>query len=240
MRSTNPVTVSVLSLALALVSAISASAQAGFRNGGVAPRGVPASVTSFGFGGRPGFHGVPPSVTSLGFGANRVIPPRTPLGFGAPLRLHNRPFVFPNRRRFIGRSPFLGVVAVPYAYPFPAYMGDNAPEYMDDPPSPDAQSQRDEAARQRLEEDYRAQLNSRDQQAQPSEPVRAQPSTVLIFKDGHQIEVGNYAIVGTTLYDLSGGHSRKVELADLDLEATLKENDQRGVEFQLPAGTNLD
>ncbi len=31
---------------------------------GTAIHGVPPSVTSFGFGGNPGFHGVPPSVTS--------------------------------------------------------------------------------------------------------------------------------------------------------------------------------
>jgi hypothetical protein len=113
---------------------------------------------------------------------------------------------------------------------------------MDDPPSADAENQRDYDARQQLDDDYRTELYSeRRQQPPPSaEPVTAQPSTVLVFKDGHQLEVENYAIVGTTLYDLSDGRSRKVQLADLDLGATLKENDQRGVEFQLPAGTKLD
>jgi hypothetical protein len=63
---------------------------------------------------------------------------------------------------------------------------------------------------------------------------------VLIFKDGHQVEVANYAIVGATLYDLSGGRSKKIQLAELDLPATVKENDQRGVEFQLPAQAKLN
>jgi hypothetical protein len=58
--------------------------------------------------------------------------------------------------------------------------------------------------------------------------------TLLIFKDGHQMEVGNYAIVGTTLFDLTPGHQRRIALADLDLSATRLQNDNRGVVFQLP------
>lgn len=66
------------------------------------------------------------------------------------------------------------------------------------------------------------------------EPQPVQPLTVLIFKDGHKLEVGNYAIVGTTLFDLTPGHPRKIALADLDLDATQKQNDDRGIVFQLP------
>ena len=71
-------------------------------------------------------------------------------------------------------------------------------------------------------------------QADPPSPEPAREPTLLVFKDGHQLEVGNYAIVGTTLFDLSPGHTRKVPLADLDLEATQKQNDNRGVTFQIP------
>lgn len=66
------------------------------------------------------------------------------------------------------------------------------------------------------------------------EPQPVQPLTVLVFRDGHKLEVGNYAIVGTTLFDLTSGHPRKIALADLDLDATQKQNDDRGVVFQLP------
>jgi len=65
-------------------------------------------------------------------------------------------------------------------------------------------------------------------------PEPPQPPTTLVFKDGHQVEVGNYAIVSQTLYDLTPGHPRKIALADLDLPATEKQNDDRGVAFQLP------
>lgn len=61
-----------------------------------------------------------------------------------------------------------------------------------------------------------------------------QQPTMLIFKDGRTLEVGNYAIVGQTLFDLTPGHPRKIALADLDLEATRQQNEDRGVTFQLP------
>jgi hypothetical protein len=66
------------------------------------------------------------------------------------------------------------------------------------------------------------------------EEESTQPPTTLVFKDGHQVEVGNYAIVSQTLYDLTPGHPRKIALADLDLPATQKQNDDHGVVFQLP------
>lgn len=69
---------------------------------------------------------------------------------------------------------------------------------------------------------------------EPPEPVVAQPSTVLVFKDGHRSEVVNYAIVGDTLFDFSGERARRIPIADLDIAATQKANDAAGVEFKLP------
>jgi hypothetical protein len=66
------------------------------------------------------------------------------------------------------------------------------------------------------------------------------PPTLLIFKDGHSVEVGNYAIQGATLFDLTPGHRRKIAIADLDLEATRRQNDERGVTFQLPQSTRVN
>jgi hypothetical protein len=76
--------------------------------------------------------------------------------------------------------------------------------------------------------------DAEDSSASDAAPEPPQPPTTLVFKDGHQIEVSNYAIVNQTLFDLTPGHSRKVALADLDLTATEKQNDDRGVVFQLP------
>ena len=73
-----------------------------------------------------------------------------------------------------------------------------------------------------------------DNRAVSSEPQPVQPLTILVFKDGHKLEVGNYAIVGVTLFDMTPGHPRKIAVTDLDLDATQKQNDDRGVVFQLP------
>jgi hypothetical protein len=67
----------------------------------------------------------------------------------------------------------------------------------------------------------------------PESVVALQP-TILIFKDGHKQQIGNYAIVGANLYDLTPGRRQKVAIADLDLVATQKANDDEGNEFKLP------
>src|SRR5262249_29180541 len=72
-----------------------------------------------------------------------------------------------------------------------------------------------------------------DEANAPAEPDDS-PATVFVFKDGHQIETKNYAIMGQTLYDLSGSALKKVQLKDLDSAATLKANDDRGVQVKLP------
>lgn len=62
-------------------------------------------------------------------------------------------------------------------------------------------------------------------------------STVLIFRDQRRQEVRNYAIVGNTLWNFSPQHTEKIPLADLDVAATEKTNEDRGVTFRVP-GTN--
>jgi hypothetical protein len=66
----------LLAFAVGLVSILlilPAPSQRPFRRARIWPtiHGVAPSVTSFGFGGSPGFHGVPPSVTSLS--ATRIL-----------------------------------------------------------------------------------------------------------------------------------------------------------------------
>lgn len=87
----------------------------------------------------------------------------------------------------------------------------------------------------------------RDSIDQPSDaaavaapPPPDQPPTLLIFKDGRQLELQNYAIVGSMLYDLTPGHRTRIALADLDLASTAKQNDDRGIDFQLPVHTDTN
>lgn len=77
-------------------------------------------------------------------------------------------------------------------------------------------------------------LATKAEEPAASPVVSAQPATVLIFKDGRRLEVGNYAIVGTYLFDLTPGHRMKIDLSDLDLPATQKANDDEGIDFTLP------
>jgi hypothetical protein len=59
-------------------------------------------------------------------------------------------------------------------------------------------------------------------------------STVLVFRDGHQQEVTNYAIMGQTVY-VFDSRKQKIGLGDLDVPATIKLNDDRGIDFHIPS-----
>jgi hypothetical protein len=95
----------------------------------------------------------------------------------------------------------------------------------------------DEVARLREEQEMRAYAppapapppKSKSQAEQ--EPARP---TALVFRDQRIEEVKNYAIVGQTLWIFSERRARKVPLAELDLPATTKLNDERGVDFRVP------
>jgi len=72
-------------------------------------------------------------------------------------------------------------------------------------------------------------------QASHQEATAAIPSTVLVFRDQRKQEVQNYAIVGQTLWIFSPERTQKVPLADVDIDATQKANDARGVDFRVPS-----
>jgi hypothetical protein len=207
--------------------------------------GTPASVTSPGFGGRA-INGPPASVTSLG---PRGYAPNSRVTFSmsnAPRsgndhhRRHHHVDYFP---------PLAYAVPVPYAVDIVAADGStDGSNYDDDDASPDDRDpnyqggptifdRRGSGAASYIPPVSnlprpRA-LQSADLSSVDPEPPQA--PTLLVFKDGRKLEVGNYAIIGATLFDLTPGHARKIALADLDLEATLKENDDRGVTFQIPS-----
>ena len=66
------------------------------------------------------------------------------------------------------------------------------------------------------------------------------PPAVLVFRDGHQEEAAKYTIVGTAIwiktdYWSTGSWARKIPIADLNLDATLHLNQERGAKFNLPS-----
>lgn len=214
--------------------------------------GVPASVTSFGFGGNISpAPGVPASVTSLGPNGFDFVPPvngRCCFNTFFPghqfsslpedqfrSRLNLRSL---NRHHHFGPL-FVPAVSVPYPYPVAvpyAVGGDEQDEdYASDSSVTDRLSSRPARPRQERKESEGAFAPESERSASVPEAVAAQPSTVLIFKDGHKLDVENYAIVGETLFEFSDGLTHKFQLADLDLPATQKANEDRGVEFHAPS-----
>jgi hypothetical protein len=76
-----------------------------------------------------------------------------------------------------------------------------------------------------------------------AEPPSELPPAVLVFRDGHKEEIGKYVIVAATIYTSadhwsSGSWTRKVQIVQLDVPATLKLNHERGTKFSLPSGPN--
>jgi hypothetical protein len=71
--------------------------------------------------------------------------------------------------------------------------------------------------------------------------TKKMPPTVLVYRDGHTEELTNYSIIGSSIYTKSdywtnGAWTRTIQIADLDIPSTLKQNQQRGVQFDLPSG----
>lgn len=95
-----------------------------------------------------------------------------------------------------------------------------------------------EVAQLREEQDY-AQAPARPAPAPaPQPPVQAKAQedlpVVVVFLDKHIREVKSYAVANEMLVVLDGDKRTKFPLADIDLAATMKLNDERGVDFQIP------
>ena len=129
--------------------------------------------------------------------------------------------------------------AVP-TYDAPAYMADHDTGVQNDLYR--LQAELDQVRQQQAAQAERQQyaMNTPTDTPRPIPATRPRqetpaPPTVLIFRDGHQAEVHNYAVVGQVLWIFSEERAHKVALADLDLDATRKANEERGVEFAVQA-----
>jgi len=156
-----------------------------------------------------------------------------------------RPFFGPGfHHRFFHPSPSWG-----YAYPlsYGYYGGDYS--YQPDPYAASAYAmanslnERDQELQQQvdsLREDVARLTGAIESGYGTSAPAPApaprEPATptLLIFRDGTKQEVENYAIVGATVWLFSEQRARKVPLSSLDVEATARANDERGLSFRAP------
>jgi len=146
---------------------------------------------------------------------------------------------FPRQRFFYGVSPWLSYGYPGYYSPYYDdfdYSQDNSqPGYdysggYDDQSGQMAQDQID-----RLEGEV-AELREQRSPARPASPAKPEirASTVLVFRDQHAREVQNYAIVGDTLWVFDAQKATKIPVASLDIPASTKANDDRGIDFRLP------
>jgi len=89
----------------------------------------------------------------------------------------------------------------------------------------------DEVARLREEKESREEAR-----AKPGQENRSEPSTptLLVFRDKHTQEVQNYAVVGGTLWIFNERRATKLPLSWLNIDATTKANENRGVDFRVP------
>jgi hypothetical protein len=184
-----------------------------------------------------------PATTSRGFGG---VPHA---GFRSGAGFHRRPFPgsFPGRPFFRHgfRPRFYGYG---YGYPGWGWYGDYgydpsyypAYDYAPDDYAQDSQTdQRQQAEIDRLNDEVarlREQRETRPPNS-PQHPVRVRTgsdATQLVFRDQHTEEIQNYAIVGQTLWVFSEQQAKKIMLAELDLAATRKVNEDRGVAFEIP------
>jgi len=156
-------------------------------------------------------------------------------------------------RRLFGRSPFFFGYGAPYFYsddyePYDLQYARSEPAPQ---PAPSSQANPEPLPEPVLLELHGSQwvkvanFGEASQQAlnpsSQSASAKPMPAAVLVYRDGHSEEISSYSIIDRVMYTkadyYSGGSwTRTIQIADLDIPATLKQNQRRGVKFDLPSG----
>jgi hypothetical protein len=175
-----------------------------------------------GFASHGGFAGGGGMSFSRGFGSSGSFRgPHFGSGFSRPGFFHGPHFV--TRGRYFGYGGYYGY---PY-YGYPYYYGDNGYYPSDNYVDNGGYASDQDDQQQRL----RQQRSSTTSQTPSKNDLHS--LTELVFQDKHTEEVQNYAIVGQTFW-VFDGQMQRFPLSALDVSATIKANDARGVDFQLP------
>ncbi len=171
-----------------------------------------------------------------------------PAGTGFHHGFHHHGFGFPGQGSLISLEPFFGF-GTPFGFDggfFPFFPWFFAEDWQPDAPPAPASPQvivvREGAPPYEMPvagaPPSRAKVievpGSRDvAQEKPEAPA------TLVLRDGKEISVSRYTIMGQYLYDSSRPrHTTRIPLDQLDLEATQRLNAQHGVPFELPADNN--
>jgi hypothetical protein len=123
---------------------------------------------------------------------------------------------------------------------YDSYPAQSYPAYVYAPPDAGSYPANDQQQREidRLNNEVdrlRAEADAaRSTVPQPPPKPEIRAGTVLVFRDGRSEEIQNYAIVGKTVWVFTEQRARKIPVADLNVPATTKANEARGIDFRLP------
>jgi hypothetical protein len=143
-----------------------------------------------------------------------------------------------------GRTPYLGYAPYisPYVYPYPEVYA--APAYVEPAYTTPVVTQDQADLTYEIQRLSREIEQLREEQAIAAARIQAVPlapeperpaiPTTLVYRDGRRLTILNYAIVGPTLWILDEQKSTRIDLQDLDLDATVRENRAKGLRFPLP------
>jgi hypothetical protein len=169
-------------------------------------------------------------------GPNRPFAPRPRFGFGRPS--FPRPFF-----SVVFWSPLL----FPYAWdsPWDWDAAQNQPATAPEPQADRAlRRQMGRLTREITKLRYYEEFSRQAARATPAPARGAEPPpapvvekmlpTIFVYHDGRRFEATDYAIFGNTLWIFGSQTARKIPLAALNLTASQKLNEERGVNFVLP------
>lgn len=199
----------------------------------------PGVVINRGRGFRPGFNNFGPRSSFQFFSPNSCDPFVFPCGS----------LVSPNGVVFRGRgfqrgfSPFFGGGFSPffgYGYGVPIFADypDNADYQQNAQPAPPQVEviavPMNAVSGNAAASDVQPGPEKQTAAAPAPQPERELPAAVLVLRDQSRVEVKNFAIVGDTLIEFLPNARKRIPLSDIDLPATIRENDARGIDFHVP------
>lgn len=126
-----------------------------------------------------------------------------------------------------GYSNDYGAYTAP-AYPAYDYAGQQAEQIQQQ----EIERLNNEVERLRDQED--GQRYAQQPPPAPASNPTIHAETVLVFRDKHVEQVENYAVVGQVIWIFNEQRARKVPISQIDVPATTKANEDRGIDFRLP------
>jgi hypothetical protein len=135
-------------------------------------------------------------------------------------------------RQFLFRNRFL---AQPVSFSYPVYASSY---YLGDEQTPSTVGDRESGVADEIErltdeveqvrEDQLSGEQSRQAARQPRPSVEDKlATTILVFRDGRQSELQNYALVDQTVWVFTEQRARKVPISDLNVETSTRVNASR-------------